>query len=155
MLDRSPILYVISQFVPSTSRAQSTVIGVVLLTGVVIITVTAIGAFWIGTIDDQADASGPLVEVDANVTENTVELDHRMGDSVLLSDLTLLLRNDSTTERYPVDQANVSGGDGDDRFDPGEDFTRQHSLGLGSIELVLIHEPSNTVLYRELFDVQP
>lgn len=135
----------------SIDRAQSTVIGVILLTAVVILTVSTIGVFFLGTISEQADASRPLVDVDISMTNETIEVRHVAGDSVDLDDLTLLLTKGSSTERYAFDDANVTG-DGDGEFDPTETFARNHSLGSGAFRVRIVDEGSNSLLHSERVD---
>lgn len=133
----------------TSTRAQSTVIGVLLLTAVVIITVSTIGIFFVGTISEQADASGPLVDV--SMTNETIEVRHVVGDSVDIDDLTLIVDNDSVTERYAFGPANVTG-DGDGQFDPGETFARNHSLGGGAFRVRILDTGSNSLLHSERLD---
>lgn len=132
-----------------SNRAQSSVIGVVLLTGVVIISITTIGVFWLGSISDQADASGPLVDVDVEVTDTNVTVRHRTGETVDLADVRVIVRNGSSTEEFRLDAGTVRGGDGDGTFEPSEDVVHSHGLGSGTFEVVIVHDPSNTVIRRE------
>lgn len=138
----------------SANRAQSSVIGVVLLTAVLIVTVSTIGIFFLGTISEQADASEPLVDVDATLTNEAVEVQHVAGDTVDLDDLTLVLSKGSTTERYAFDGANVSGS-GDGQFGPAETFARNHSLGSGAFRVRVYHTASNSLLHSERLDAYP
>lgn len=62
--------------------------------------------------------------------------------------LHVLVRVDGSRQRFPIDSANVSG-DRDDEFAPTERFARDHTLGGGDMEALVIHTPSNTILQRE------
>lgn len=68
-----------TQFFRGPDRAQSSVIGVVLLTAVLIVTVLTIGVFFLGTISEQADASGPFTDVDVTLTDETITVQHVAG----------------------------------------------------------------------------
>jgi|GEM_PF-1971379 len=132
-------------------RAQSSVIGVLLLTAVIIITVSTIGVFFLGTISEQADASERLVDLDVELTNETIEVHHATGDAVDYEDLALVLRKGSTTERYEMDKANVTGN-ANDQFEPGETFARNHSLGSGAFRVRVFHTASNSMLHSERLD---
>jgi len=133
------------------SRAQSESIGVILLTGVVVIVVAIGGAVILDGAASDAD-SAPLVEFTVEMTADNLTVTHAGGDVVARSELIVVARGDTTTERYDFDAENVSG-DGDGQFEPSERFKRDHGLTGSTADVLVIHIPSNTVLSRESLDV--
>jgi flagellin-like protein len=126
-----------------SDRAQSEVIGVILLVAVVAVTISAAGAFYLSTLSEE---SGPATDVRVTVTSDTVELTHNGGSALANESLRLLVRANGTPR-------GVSRAIGDDRFDPGErwlwnvsgsDFTESDR-----IEVLLVHEPTGTLVVRE------
>jgi len=139
----------------AADRAQSETLGVLLVTTVVILAVGSFGVFYLGSVSDRADASGPLIDAEVNVTGDRISVHHVVGESVDTTDLSVLLRNDSQSERYAFDPGNVTG-DADGRFEPSEEFDRAHGFASGGVlDVLVIHEPSNTVVERVRVDVAP
>lgn len=137
-------------------RAQSSTIGVILLTAVVVITVSSIGFFWIGSLSERADATGPLIETNVTATDSNVTIRHVMGESVGVEEISVIVRNDTTTQRFTLGAGAVPPDDDrDGRFEPSESRTIAHGLGNSSIEVVVIHEPSNSVIHREYVEISP
>lgn len=133
------------------SRAQSESIGVILLTGVVVIVVAIGGAVILDGAASDAD-SAPLVDVTFEVTTDKISVTHAGGDTVAQSALTVIVRDDTTTERYAVDAAHVTG-DGDGQFEPSERFERNHGLSGPTVDVLVVHDDSNSVLAQESLDV--
>ncbi|MBX0287414.1 PKD domain-containing protein [Halomicroarcula sp. F28] len=130
-------------------RAQSESIGVILLTVVIVITVGVGSAVFLGSVADDADRAGaPLVDFSVEVTATEITVTHAGGDVVAQSELTVIVRGQSTTKRYRVDAANVSGDD-DGRFEPSERFRRAHDFVGPTVDVTVVHNASNTVLARE------
>jgi hypothetical protein len=131
-----------------SDRAQSEVIGVILLVGVVTITIGGAGAVYLSTV---ADESGPATDVRVTVTDDAVALTHNGGSALSMDSLRVVVRrNGSDTGTDWSDGAPV--GDGDDRFEPAEKW-RQDGFAFDSadrIEVLLVHEPSGTLLVREV-----
>lgn len=136
-----------------TDRAQSHTVGVILLTAVIVILMGVFGAFYLGVTTDRVNNYGPLVDADVNATADQVTVVHVGGDAIAFDDLDIVVRVGGANERFPVDAVNVSG-DGDDRFDPTERFVRDHGLGSGEMEILVVHTPSNTILLHEHLDVR-
>jgi PKD repeat protein len=135
------------------SRAQSEVIGVVLLTFVIVVTVGVSGTIVLGGVADDADtADAPLVDAVVEVTANEITVTHGGGDPVAQSSVTVILRGDTTTERYSLDDANLSGDD-DGSFEVTERFRRDHDLVGPTVEVMVVHDTSGTVLAQQVSDV--
>ncbi|WP_158853864.1 LamG-like jellyroll fold domain-containing protein [Halorhabdus sp. CUG00001] len=127
-------------------RAQSDVIGVILLTAVIVILSVLVGVVTLGTVDTTDNPAANL-GVDVNGTELTIS--HLGGTSFARGDISIVLR-DGSTQRLTL--TSFTGGDGGDSFSPGEQLFYTHGL-TDSVRVLVVHDPSNTVLYDEAFDL--
>jgi len=128
------------------SRAQSEAVATVLLLALVVLLVSGVGYVFLGTIgpDDT-----PTVDVMATVTDSNVTLTHWSGESLPGDDLTVVLRYDGGEERY--DFATDGSYGADDTFDSGEQWRLDEPIPYAPgdrVDVLLLHEPSNTVLFR-------
>jgi len=136
-------------------RAQSHVIGVVLLVGVVALVTVLFGAGVVGNVLDEASEE-PLVDGTVTANESTVTLVHGGGDDFAVADASVVLRRGG--ERT-VDLWNFTdGGDGDDQFEPGErrslrNWNTSELTGTGPLRVLVVHEPTNSVVVDETVDV--
>ena len=134
-------------------RAQSESIGILLLTFVIVVTVGVGGAVMLGGVADDADsASSPLVDAVIEVTANEITVTYGGGDPVTQSAVTVVLRGDTRTERYSLDDANLSGDD-DETFEVTERFQRDHDLVGPSVDVLVVHGSADTILAQQVFDV--
>jgi len=130
-------------------RAQSDSVGVILLTGVIVVIAGIGGAAIIGGVAEDAErSSAPMVDFPVEITADNLSVTHAGGDTVTQSELTVIARDGSATERYDVDSANLTG-DSDGQFEPSERFERNHSLGGSKVTVQVVHGSSNSVLTRE------
>jgi hypothetical protein len=128
------------------SRAQSEVIGVALLAGVVVIVAVTAGAIIV--TQSTATDDGPTTDLYLEVSTENVTIAHNGGDSVTLTDLRVFLERDDTRKTFTPAGENATGSDG--RLEPGERTRRGHGFGPGDLGVVVVHRPSNTVLLDEL-----
>ena len=128
-------------------RAQSEVIGVILLVGLVAIIISAAGAVYLSTIDDE---SGPATDVRVTVTDETVTLTHNGGSAPATDSLRVVIRQDGSDTNTDWADGTVTG-DGDDRFEPAETWREGGFMFDSSdrIEVLLVHDPSGTLLVDE------
>jgi PKD repeat protein len=134
-------------------RAQSESIGVILFTFVVVVTVGVGGAVVLGGVAQDADTAGaPLVDATIELTANEISVTHGGGDPVAQSAVTVILRGDTKTERYGLDDANLSGDD-DGTFEVTERFQRDHDLVGPTVDVVVVDNASNSILAQQAFDV--
>jgi PKD repeat protein len=130
-----------------SNRAQSEVVGVILLVAVVALTISGAGAFYLSNV---ADAHGPATDVRVTVTADTVTLTHNGGSSLATDSLRVVIRRDGSDTGTDWGDGTVSG-DGDDSFEPGEQW-RQGGFGFDPderIELLLVHDPTESLLVGE------
>lgn len=139
-----------------TYRAQSEVTGVVLLTGVVAVVALIVGGIIIA--DTGGGDDGPTTSFVAEATDQTITLTHNGGDTVALADLRVSVSGNDTTREFVPDAANATGSDAS--LTPGESLTRDHGVPTGDpdvfevIEVLVVHGPSNTVLFEDEVTVE-
>ena len=146
MVERSATAENGAQKPANSDRAQSETIGVLLLTGVVIISVGAIGFFVLsGTGDNQ----GPVTSVAIDVDTKNVTLAHD-GGTVLPESEVVVIIDGASRERFQLENLDAVSEDGDGRFEPGEQWRKGHNVSAGgAVEVLVIHEPSGEVLRDE------
>lgn len=137
-------------------RGQSEVIGTVLLTAVVIILVTILGAVMVTNQAERVENTKPSVEFEGNLSASTLEVAHVGGEVVQFDNLRIVLRTDSKTQEYDLadnTQWASAPEDGDGRFEPGERISVSHSLS-GNIRIVVADRSANGfVLYDRVKSV--
>lgn len=122
-------------------RAQSEAVGVMLLTGVVVIAALMVGA---AIIAQTGGDDGPTTDLVLDVTASDVVLTHNGGDTLVLAELTVVLDAGGAERRFTPDAANTS--DGDARLRPGDRIQRAHGFSSGDLGVLVVHDPSNTVV---------
>jgi len=135
-------------------RAQSEVVGVALLVGVFAILTIIVGVVVLGNVTDQADG-GPLVDINASATYTDLVVVHEGGDALDAGEGTVIARQGNDEWRYGLDTFTESKGSDPSQFDGGERWDRTHDLAVAQARILLVHDPSNTVLYDERLVVPP
>lgn len=128
------------------SRAQSETVATVLTLAMVVITVSVIGYYLTGGIEADGE---PAADIEGVVTANTAALAHQGGESIPGDELTVVLRYDGTESRY--DFATDGSYGPDPIFDAGDRWELDGSVPYDPddrVMVLLVHEPSNTVLFR-------
>ena len=91
-------------------RAQSEVVGVALLIGVV---VTAVGIVGVLVLSDSG-ANGtddPLADLEIDATTTAINLTHAGGDAIPADDVRVVVRGEDRTQRLELDATNLTGSD--------------------------------------------
>jgi len=122
-------------------RAQSESIGVILLTAVIII-VIGVGSYAI--LGGTGDSDTVLASIDHSIDSDRLRLTHTGGDTLAASDLRVVVRGSGTEQSFILDAANLSGSD--DQFEPSERIERDISTLSGTVDLYVVHVPTNTAL---------
>jgi flagellin-like protein len=131
-------------------RAQSEVVGVILLTGVVVVLVSVVGAI---VISGQQTDRGPTADIIATTDGNDLILKHAGGGRMAVADIDVYIA-DGTTTRYDLTAFTEQVGDGDGRFDPGE--RRQLTLSQrGRLRILVVAHSGETgrVLLKEFVEL--
>ncbi|MFB6108045.1 MAG: type IV pilin [Haloplanus sp.] len=128
------------------SRGQSESLGSLLLVAIVVLLMSTVGYYYLGSIGGQ---DGPTANIDGTVTASTVTFSHGGGDAIPGDELTVVLRYDGTEQRDDFETAGHYGDD--DVFEPGEqwrlDGAPPYDAG-DRVEVLLVHDPSGTVLFH-------
>lgn len=136
-------------------RAQSEVIGVVLLIGVVTILVGISGTLLFSDAFGDEDRRD-LVSVDSDLTAGTlsnvtVQVKHAGGKSYDASAIDVVL-NGASSQRLALSAFDNTPGD---RFSAGSEWTTTVSLSRGDVNLFVIHRPSGTVVHDDTYFLDP
>jgi flagellin-like protein len=133
-------------------RGQSEVLGAVLLTGIVVVLVGTAGVFFFTDLNE--DDEQLLANIEGEVTAERIALTHNGGDSFDSEEIGVVLTGDS--ERELGLKSDFSTSQSSDNLVPGDDWQHNTSgnLILGSGRLLVIHEPTNTVLLSEGYRVE-
>jgi len=130
------------------ARAQSSTVGILLLTAVVVISVGAGSVLYIGS-SGVSETASPLVDADVELTPTDVVVTHAGGDTVAMADLIVAVRGGGSSNRYAVAPGAVDGN-GDDRFEPAEVWQTGHGLAERTdVVVLLVDDSANAVLVRE------
>jgi flagellin-like protein len=125
----------------SSRRAQSEVIGVVILIGVV---VTMVGIVSVVVLSDAGTDESILADVSVEANGTHLQVVHMGGDEIPIGDLELVLDGTGGTDRIQVDAANVTGDDG--QFGLGDRLERAHGLDGDRARVVVLHSGENAVV---------
>ena len=126
------------------SRAQSEVVGIVLLTAVIVVLVSVAGAIVLSERFEEDD--DPLVSVGSNATVDRVRIAHTGGDSLAADDVEVVVRDGNGTTRIALSAFEATPGS---RFEAGSEWETSVTLDPGQVTLFVVHTPSETVLHEE------
>lgn len=140
-------------------RGQSEVIGVVLLTGVIVVVVALVGTVVLGSLLGAGDRE-PLVAISGDLENKSVcggenvTLRHAGGDSLAAGDLIVVLRN-GDEDRVAMDSENATfvGDQAESgQFSPGDVWTYNHSQS-GLVRVNVVDRNSGTTIYTERCEI--
>jgi len=126
-------------------RAQSEVVGLTLLTGVVVIVALIVGGVVIAQSTGSDD--GPTTDLVLDATQSDAILTHNGGDTLELSALTVIYERRGTVQRFTPAPGDTSDGDG--RLTPGDRIQWGHGFPAGDLTVTVAHGPSSTVLFED------
>jgi len=126
-------------------RAQTELVGAILVVGLVVVSVGVAGAYAMGTVTQSTET--PDAAITGEIGTDGITLSHQGGDSLPGDDLRLIVAVNGSETGLAWGDGTLSGGD--DAFDPGEGWTVSRDYAPGSLVTVrLVDDPSNTVLFR-------
>jgi FlaG/FlaF family flagellin (archaellin) len=138
------------------ARAQAESIGVVLLVGVVVLSATAFGVFYLDTAVDErrADAGGDVggtrtANVDGTVTTDGLRMRHLGGDSLDVDalDVDVVVNGSDTGLGWSAGELSGSTAS---TFDSGEQWRLDRSYDRNATVTVrLVYEETNEILFSE------
>ncbi|TKX84374.1 type IV pilin [Halorubrum sp. SS5] len=125
---------------PTTARAQSETVGIILLVAVFVVSASAIGVAYVGGVGSDTDEVVVSAELSADGTD--LRVDHLGGDALPNGELAVVVRADGNATRYPF--APPAG-----EFAPGERRTFSDALVANATnEVALYHEASGERIAR-------
>ena len=133
-------------------RAQSEVLGTILLVAIVVLVVSTVGVIVVSDLSNQEQQVSALI--DGEVTTETVEFQHGGGDPIPAGELLVVVRNGSSEQQIAFAPEDIRG-DGDDLFEPGERWVndsvsfeeRDEGEQKQRVQLLLVHRPSGSLLF--------
>ena len=135
----------------ATERAQSEIIGTILLSGIVILSLTVLGTAMLMSQAAEVEQFDRAAEYETTLDRTSLSITHRGGADRPLSELELIVRQDGDETRYDLSDPGVrldADVDGDGTFEGGESITVSHSY-TGEVRILLLHTASGTLLYDE------
>jgi len=133
------------------SRAQSEVVGVTLLTGVVVILVIGAGGLFLSSLESDTDRD-PRADLDSDVNATFVTLAHQGGDGFAAGDVEVVLRDDGEFAERLDAGTFLRGGD-DTRFRPGDRWRSTPHNRTGEVRLFVVDRATNTILHEATHEV--
>ncbi|MDV7350553.1 carboxypeptidase regulatory-like domain-containing protein [Halorubrum distributum] len=131
---------------PTTDRAQSETVGVILLVTVFVVSASAIGVAYVGGVGSDTDEVVVSAELSADGTD--LRVDHLGGDALANEELAVVVRAEGNSTRYPF----APPGE----FAPGERRTFSDALIANATnEVGLYHEPSGEQIERTTLVPKP
>jgi len=135
------------------SRAQSEVIGIILLTAVVLILVVGAGGLFLSGLESETDRD-PLADLESDVNATVVTLDHQGGDGFDAGDVEVVLRGDDGEFTERLDGGTFLRGSDDTRFVPGDRWRSSPHNRSGEVRLFVVDRASNTVLHEATHEAE-
>ena len=128
-----------------TERAQSELVGNILLIGVVVLVATAVSIGITTNLTNSGVSSDETVRVNllVDVTPTNLTLTHNGGSELTIGDVRIRLSTASGSTEFSMDAANVTGGD---TYEAGDVFHRAHGLSGDTMTVVVIDTDSNAVI---------
>lgn len=130
-------------------RAQSEVVGSLLLVGVGVILIGVIAVLGLGLVDGQTQ-DPTTVSVQSEITDERLTITHVAGDSISVEETVVILRGEGIDDRISIGSTVPLTSDGDGDFETGEEFELSHAAQ-GEVQVMVVHEPSEAVLYDRTY----
>lgn len=132
-------------------RGQSEIVGTLFLTALVIALVTAVGMAFIGSLEESDKYT---IDIEPAANESVVWLAHNGGSTVNRSDVVVHLDGSAGwTAEFRLNETTMTG-DGDGAYEPGDTAVRSHGITGDWVDIMVVHEPSGTVLLRSTVDLR-
>ena len=129
-------------------RAESTVVGTILLVGVVILSISMVGTALVGSL--LASADDPHANLDGTLTDSGLEIVHRGGDTLPESELTVRIANESTVSVTDFESGTIVAGNADGQFERSEQWRNATAIPSATrLDVWVTHEPTATLIYED------
>lgn len=129
---------------PFRNRGQSPVIGNILLVAIVVVLAAVIGVTILG-LSEIVDTNPPSVSIETDIGRSEITLRHQAGDSLDPTNVEVVIDGPNATVRYPMENFK---GDPNTPFTAGTVFSLPHGVSSGSVDVRVVHEPSDAIISR-------
>lgn len=134
------------------TRAQSEVVGIVLLTAVVVVVAAVVGTFVLSSFE--TDAGGePKISIKSEINETTLVLKHNGGERYAADAVEVVLRGDTESRAF-LNDGNFTAGSDPSVFEAGDVWCDYHDFGPGEIRLFVFDRESDTLLHDATLEVE-
>ena len=134
-------------------RAQSEVIGSLLLVAVGVILVGAVAVLGF-SLTEETNRDPTTASLSSSVSAVNLTLVHTAGDGLSAAETIAVLRYGDDTRRVRLSSlAPVAGGD-DDRITAGDRYRLPHDVIQGELTVSVVHETSGAVLHTRQFWIE-
>jgi len=133
-------------------RSQSEVVGVVLLTGVIVVLVAVVGVAIFAQFESETERE-PRVTITSELTndDQNLTLAHAGGDRFDAADVRVNLRGDADEQLRLSDGTFVAGRDST-AFEAGDIWTYNHGLSSDDdLRVVVVDRDSGSVIHQNQF----
>lgn len=134
-------------------RSQSETLGILVLVGVVLVLAAAIAVFLVA--DTGPEEEPRLANINIDATVDTITVEHEGGDTLRPEELQVIVITE--TGRSEVDLLDFQFQQPTDAsdFTSGERFGRANGPYVGTVSVLLVHRPTETIIADEEFDLEP
>lgn len=131
----------------NNARAQSEVLGTLLLVSVVTIAISLVGVTLLGSLTQSTEA--PQSNIKGELTDSELELVHRGGDSLQQAELDVRIANASNTSTVAFVDGEIVSGTPNQQFQQGDRWRLSGVQSGAELDVWLYHTPTGAVIYRE------
>ena len=133
-----------------SSRAQSTVLGALLLVAVGVILTGTIAVLALG-FTESASSDPVKASLQSEVSGDTITVRHVAGDPLPVQSTEIVLRTDDDSIRIPIQNLDQTSMDRDEKFTAGESVQIPHEVTNGQVRVRAVEERSGAVLHKQTF----
>ena len=131
-------------------RAQSEVIGSLLLVAVGVVLVGVVAVLGLSLAEDTG-RNPTTASLSSSVSAENITLVHTAGTTLPAAETVVVLRDSDDARRVRLSSLSpVAGGD-DDRISAGDLYRFRHDVIQGELAVTVVHEGSGTVLHDQQF----
>lgn len=135
-----------------SQRAQSTVVGALLLVAVAVILAGTVAVLALG-FGDGVNQDPITASIQSDVTSREVVVRHAAGDPLPIASTVAIIETDDERVRVPLANLDQSGSGSDDTFTAGETFRIPHDVSDGEIRVKVVEDSRGAVLHDRLYRI--
>jgi len=137
-----------------TIRAQSETLGILVIVGVVLVLAAAMAVFLLTDTGTQEEPRLSNVEIDATV--DLISVRHEGGDRLNSEDIEVIVVTEGDrSEVNLLDDFSYRQPTVANEFQAGDEFARADGPYVGDVTVLVVHEPTETIIADEEFSIEP